>query len=84
MMWSRGSLEIVVEAPASIANLGPGFDILAMAIEGFSDLVRIIVRRGNGEIIVRARGYRVPDGKNNVAYGVIKKDIEKYRLYDSG
>ncbi len=71
-------LEVVVEAPASIANLGPGFDILAMAIELFSDRVRLCVRDGVGEVYVRVHGYRVPRGRDNVVYSVVKEFIKRY------
>ena len=79
-MLSRES--IVVEAPASIANLGPGFDVLAMAITGLRDTVRIVIESGEGNIYVVSSDPRTPGGKGNVAYAVASKIAEKYGLHD--
>ncbi|MEM4038376.1 MAG: homoserine kinase, partial [Nitrososphaerota archaeon] len=38
---------VEVSAPATIANLGPGFDIVGLAIEGFRDIVRLELREDN-------------------------------------
>lgn len=35
---------VEVSAPATIANLGPGFDVVGLAIEGFRDIVRLEIR----------------------------------------
>lgn len=37
-------MSAAASAPATIANLGPGFDIAGMAIEGYRDLVEISLR----------------------------------------
>lgn len=72
---------ILVEAPASIANLGPGFDILAMAVEGLSDRVRIEIRKGYGDIYVDVIGdHSVPGGRDNSAYAVIEKFLDIYHV----
>ena len=71
---------VIVEAPASIANIGPGFDILAMAIEGFKDKVQVTVKPGFGNISIRVDGMSVPEGKDNVAYGVVREAIERFNL----
>ncbi len=73
-------IKITVEAPASIANLGPGFDVLAMAIDKFKDIVELAVKPGSGKISIKVEGIKVPEGKGNVAYGVIEEAIEKYQL----
>lgn len=41
---------IEVFAPATIANLGPGFDVLGMAVKGWGDTVR--ARRIDSEILI--------------------------------
>lgn len=71
---------VIVEAPASIANLGPGFDILAMAIDGFKDKVQITIKPGSGRISIKAEGMKIPENEDNVAYGVIRDAIERYSL----
>ncbi|MEM1644455.1 MAG: homoserine kinase [Ignisphaera sp.] len=76
-------LNIVVKAPASIANLGPGFDVLAMAIEGLYDVVKVEVSRGGGVIDVKVEGgFPVPEGPENVAYRVAKSFLEYYHITD--
>lgn len=76
----RREVRVVVEAPASIANLGPGFDVLAMAIEGFRDLVCLTVREGSGNVQIGVRGLKVPEGRENVAYRVVEEAIVRYGL----
>ncbi len=77
-----GRDSIIVEAPASIANLGPGFDVLAMAITGLRDRVRIVVEPGGGNVYVASIDPRIPGGKGNVAYAVASKVVEEYSLHD--
>jgi len=69
---------VVVKSPATIANLGPGFDVVAAAIEGLYDVVEVSVLPGGGEVIVESRGFNVPSGRYNVAYHVAKHFIERY------
>jgi homoserine kinase len=45
---------IRVFAPASIANLGPGFDVLGLAIEGLGDTVAMRRVRGSPGVVVTA------------------------------
>ncbi|MEM3607988.1 MAG: homoserine kinase [Candidatus Bathyarchaeia archaeon] len=42
---SRG---VRVEAPCSTANLGPGFDVLGLALDAYRDLVEVSLERGHG------------------------------------
>ncbi|WP_298064462.1 homoserine kinase [uncultured Rikenella sp.] len=46
-MRLRNDQEIEIFAPATVANLGPGFDIMGMAIEGAGDRLLIQVRPGD-------------------------------------
>lgn len=73
---------IIIEAPGSIANLGPGFDILAMAIEGLRDRVKLSITPGKGRIRIKVEGYEVPEDEGNVAYSILKKIINEYNLWD--
>ena len=71
-----------MKAPASIANLGPGFDIVATAIEDFYDTVDIHLTPGNGRVYVESHGFDVSSGESNVAYHVTKSFIEKFSIRD--
>jgi len=44
-------------APASIGNLGPGFDVLGLAIQGFGDIVEAKRARGRGIEISKITGF---------------------------
>ncbi|WP_440060289.1 homoserine kinase [Thermogladius sp. 4427co] len=66
---------IVVKAPASIANLGPGFDVVSVAIGKIFDTVEVELSKGVGEIRVDAEG-RVPSGSENVAYVVARLALD--------
>jgi len=47
--------EIFVRSPATIANVGPGFDIFAMALDGPHDVLKIRPAR-RGDIVIRVSG----------------------------
>lgn len=68
---------ILVESPASIANLGPGFDILALAIDGLHD--RVLVEAVDGSEIEVAAD-KTPSGRGNSAYAVAEYMLRKYSL----
>lgn len=63
-------------APATIANLGPGFDIVGMAIEGFRDRVRLEILSGESvEVRVEgaaAQGVAVQPEKNSASVAALK------------
>jgi homoserine kinase len=75
---------VIVKAPASIANFGPGFDVVATAIEGFYDVVEVSLSPGTGRVFVEAYGFDVPSGEGNVAYHVARSFLDKFsvREYD--
>lgn len=47
--------EILLRAPATIANFGPGFDIFAVALENPFDILRI-KRTNNNSIKIKLTG----------------------------
>ncbi|MBA3532111.1 MAG: homoserine kinase [Ardenticatenales bacterium] len=47
---------VTVFAPATIANLGPGFDVLGVAIEGLGDWVSVTIRDEPGVVIESITG----------------------------
>lgn len=70
--------KVAVRAPASIANFGPGFDVIAASIEGLYDVVELSCYSGSGKIQVESLGFNVPSGENNVAYHVAKSFMEEF------
>ncbi|MEM4487808.1 MAG: homoserine kinase [Desulfurococcaceae archaeon] len=82
MFHSLDGRHVLVRAPASIANIGPGFDILAMAIKGLYDEVLVSIKSGSGIITVTSQGFNVPSGKDNVAYAVANEFISRYNIKD--
>lgn len=43
---------VKVEAPCSTANLGPGFDVLGLALDAYKDLVEVTVKKREGVFTV--------------------------------
>lgn len=71
--------ELAVEAPASIANLGPAFDVAAMAIRPPVDIVRVRVSEGSGIVVENEGDYagELPEKPElNSAYYVAKRALE--------
>jgi len=70
--------EILVKAPATTANLGPGFDVFGMALEHPSDKVRITLIPKGLEIKVHgpAKGEIPTDPERNTA-GIVAKEVLK-------
>jgi len=70
--------QITVKAPASIANLGPGFDVCAIALKSPYDVVHVKVKPGSGSVYVTSRGFNVPGGRENCAYAVTEEFMNRY------
>jgi homoserine kinase len=58
------SERIEIKVPGSIANLGPGFDTLAVAVQLYLTL-RVTRLPGNGQLEFRFAGYE-PNGENSI------------------
>lgn len=65
-MRPRYHQEIEIYAPATVANLGPGFDIMGMAIEGAGDTLRMQIAPGDNLSIHNESQVSLPGdiGKN--------------------
>jgi len=74
------AIRVVVKAPSSVANLGPGFDILATALPCFSDVVEVTVRRGSDGVRVESKGFGIPSGSSNAAHAVAERFVEEFRI----
>jgi len=70
-----------VRAYSSSANLGPGFDVLAVALRAFYDTVEIrLTGEGISSIRVMVRGEyreRIPEGEGNAVIGPITRALEE-------
>ncbi len=61
---------ITVKAPATSANLGPGFDCLAMALDIWNT---VEVTRGTDQVVVRGEGKdQLPADRTNLVYAGFK------------
>lgn len=66
-----------VFAPASIANLGCGFDIMGLALDEVGDILEIRVREGDSLSIENCTDVPLPDDvQKNVITPVIRKFLE--------
>ena len=69
--------KIRVFAPASIANLGCGFDVMGLALDEVGDILEISVEEGDGLLIRNESGVPLPeDPELNVVTPVIRKFLE--------
>ena len=70
MNRARVPSEVTVFAPASVGNVGPGFDVLGMALAGLGDTVWVRAIPGGKVVIreIRGDGGALPtDARNNTA-----------------
>lgn len=69
--------KVRVFAPASIANMGCGFDIIGMALDEVGDILEISASEGEGISITNNSGVPLPeDVEKNVVTPVIRKFFE--------
>lgn len=70
---------IRIYAPATVANLGPGFDILGMAIEGAGDILRMNIAPGDSLGIRNESGLPLPDDiENNVITPALRAMLDAW------
>ena len=65
------TLEVRAFAPATVANLAAGFDVLGLAIDGPGDTVTARVVPGSG---VRIGQIRLPEICSNLCFGGTKRN----------
>ncbi|MEM2180293.1 MAG: homoserine kinase [Nitrososphaeria archaeon] len=85
-MSLRKSKGVVVEAPASSANVGPGFDVFAIAVECPKDIVTISLKdEGGVKIFVEGLDSgKIPNIVDGNTAGVVaKKLVKDYGLPDN-
>jgi homoserine kinase len=70
---------IKVFAPATVANLGCGFDVMGMAIDGVGDLLEVAVEEGEGLEIVNKSVVELPlDIEKNVITPAVRSFLAAY------
>lgn len=77
--------KIRVFAPATVANVGPGFDIFGMALSDVGDQLELSIKKDQGIVIRPINGYdNLPtDPKKNVV-GVVIQSMLDMIGYDKG
>ena len=69
--------KVRVFAPASIANLGCGFDIMGLALDEVGDILEMTASEGDGITITnKTEGPLPEDIEDNVITPVIRKFLE--------
>ena len=72
--------KIVVKGPASSANLGPGFDTFAIAIDGIYDLVSITLEKQKG-IRIKVKRAKIPSEVRENTGGLVASNIfEEFKI----
>ena len=70
--------KVRVFAPASIANMGCGFDVIGLALDEVGDIIEITQSEGDGLTITNESGVPIPeDIEKNVITPVVRKFLEK-------
>src|SRR5690606_37901261 len=72
-------------APATVSNLGPGFDCLGLAVHGPGDIVRARRRVQPGVVLskISGDGGRLPLGDRNTACVAVTSMLERLGLADT-
>ncbi|MFQ5782804.1 MAG: homoserine kinase [Nitrosopumilus sp.] len=71
---------ITVKAPSSTANLGPGFDVFGLAIDGFYDKVTLTKTKSGIKIITNDNVPKNPE--KNTAGLVVKNMKKRFKIKD--
>ncbi len=71
-------MSTVVRAPATVANVGPGFDVFGLAVDGFHDVVE--VREWEGGVRVVTDDPVPRDPERNTAGFVAMRMVEEFDL----
>ncbi|MEM2404695.1 MAG: homoserine kinase [Candidatus Methanomethylicia archaeon] len=75
------TLSVKVRAPSSIANIGPGFDIFALAIDLCYDEVEVSINKYSNNIKLKVFGYKVPENPNENTAGIVAKEfLERFNI----
>ena len=65
---------VIVHAPCSTANLGPGFDVFGLALDAFYD--KIIVKKKGKGISIKTQD-DIPHGMEENTAGLVAKEMKK-------
>ena len=66
---------IIVRAPSSTANLGPGFDVFGLALDAFFDEIKITKRKERGVKIITLD--KIPTNPEKNTAGLVAKNLLK-------
>ncbi|MFA7288091.1 MAG: homoserine kinase [Melioribacteraceae bacterium] len=75
--------KIIVSAPATVSNVGPGFDIMGFALDVVSDVIELSISKNPGIKIkkITGDGGKLPyDPKLNIASVAIQSILDKYKI----
>lgn len=77
--------QIMISVPATTGNLGPGFDVLGMALEHRNEAVLRVVGRGTGRVTVSVRGEgaeELSEPESNRLVVVLRRGLEAAGMGD--
>lgn len=71
--------KVRVFAPATVANMGCGFDIMGMTLDGVGDVLSVEVSEGDGLSIINQSGVELPDDvEKNVITPAVRALMAEY------
>ena len=70
--------KVRVFAPASIANMGCGFDVIGLALDEVGDILEMTASEGDGLSITNKSGVPLPENiEDNVITPVVRSFLQK-------
>jgi len=72
---------VIVKAPSSTANLGPGFDVFGLALDAFYDTITISKKKKKGIKILTADSIPTEPNKNTAGL-VARAMVKKFKIKD--
>lgn len=74
---------IRIIAPASVSNVGPGFDLMGFALGEPSDILRVQKNNSKSLRIINESGISIPENpKNNVSSVAVQSLLDKFDIKD--
>ncbi len=77
------SQSIRIIAPASVSNVGPGFDLMGFALDEPNDILQLRKNNSNSLRIINESGINLPENpKNNVSSVAVQSLLDKFDIKD--
>ena len=76
--------QVKISVPASTSNLGPGFDVLSLALSWYNDFTFKITNKGLKIKLEQNKESSLPEDSNNLVYKSFCEPFKKFRKHPPG